>query len=135
MASLAIGRVMAGGPKMGSFEWLVDVSPYVLVRQPDSVRGWAVSPLFLRWNFPQIGARARIFGEVSGSLLFTEAPVPVRAETFNFLEQAGVGVRIHGSAGRAWLFGYRLGHLSNGGQPPNPGANFHFAYLGLSFLR
>lgn len=137
MASLAVGRVMAGGPGKGSLELLVDVTPFFQVRQPDLVRGWSVAPLFVRWNFPAIGdGSARIFGEVSGSLLFTTAPVPVRTTTFNFMDQAGFGVRFEESRGRAWLVGYRFQHISNAGRvKPNPGANFNFVYLGLSFLR
>lgn len=137
MASLAIGRVMAGGPGKGSLELLVDVTPFFQVRQPDLVRGWSVAPLFIRWNFPAIGdGAARVFGEVSGSLLFTTAPVPVRTTTFNFMDQAGFGVRFEESRGRAWLVGYRFQHISNAGRvKPNPGANFNFVYLGLSFLR
>jgi hypothetical protein len=136
MVSLAIGRVMAGGPGKGSLELLVDVTPFFQVRQPDRVRGWSVAPLFVRWNFPAIGGRARLFGEVSGSLLFTTAPVPVRTTTFNFMDQAGFGVRFEESRGRAWLVGYRFQHISNAGRvKPNPGANFNLVYLGLSFLR
>lgn len=136
MASLAIGRVMAGGPGKGSFQLLVDVTPFFQVRQPDLVRGWSVAPLFLRWNFPAIGnGAARVFGEVSGSLLFTTAPVPVRTTTFNFMDQAGFGVRFADSRRRAWLVGYRFQHISNAGRvKPNPGANFNFVYLGLSFI-
>lgn len=136
MTSLSIGRVMAGGPGKGSFEWLVEATPLVLVRQPATVRGWSVTPLFLRWNFPPMGGRARIFGEVSGSLLFTQAPVPVRTTTFNFLDQAGFGLRVHESAGVAWLIGYRFQHISNAGRvQPNPGVNFNLVYAGVSFLR
>jgi len=135
MASFIIGRVMAGGPGKGSLELLVDATPFFQIRQPDMVRGWSVAPLFVRWNFPAIGA-ARVFGEVSGSLLFTEAPVPARTTTFNFIDQAGFGVRFEESRGRAWLVGYRFQHISNAGRvKPNPGANFNFVYLGLSFLR
>jgi Lipid A 3-O-deacylase (PagL) len=137
MASLSIGRVMAGSAGRGNLELLVDITPFIQVNQPDSVRGWSVSPLFIRWNFPAIGARGpRIFGEVSGSLLFTNAPVPVRTTTFNFRDEAGFGVRFEDSPGRAWLVGYRFQHISNAGRVrPNPGANFNFLYMGISFLR
>jgi hypothetical protein len=137
MASLAVGRVMAGGPGKGSLELFVDVTPFFQVRQPDLVRGWSVAPLFVRWNFPAIGqAAVRMFGEVSGSLLFTTEPVPARTTTFNFMDQAGFGVRLEESHGRAWLVGYRFQHISNAGRvKPNPGANFNLVYLGLSFLR
>jgi hypothetical protein len=136
LASLAIGRVMAGGPGKGSLELLVDVTPFFQVRQPDLVRGWSAAPLFIRWNFPAMGdGAARVFAEVSGSLLFTTAPVPVRTTTFNFMDQAGFGVRFEESRGRAWLVGYRFQHISNAGRvKPNPGANFNFVYMGLSFI-
>ena len=128
MASLAIGRVMAGGPGKGSLELLVDVTPFFQVRQPDPVRGWSVAPLFVRWNFPPIGERGpRIFGEVSGSLLFTSKPVPVRTTTFNFMDQAGFGVRFEESHGRAWLVGYRFQHISNAGtSETESGREFQF---------
>ena len=137
MASVVIGRVMAGGPGRGSLELLVDVTPFFQVRQPELVRGWSIAPLFVRWNFPAVGdGAARIFAEVSGSLLFTTEPVPARTTTFNFIDQAGFGVRIEEGPRRAWLVGYRFQHISNAGRvKPNPGANFNFVYLGLSFLR
>ena len=93
--------------------------------------------LFVRWNFPPAGERGpRIFGEVSGGLLFTEEAVPARTTTFNFIDQAGFGVRIGETGHRAWLVGYRFQHISNGGRvKPNPGLNFNFVYLGISFLR
>lgn len=137
-ASFVLGRVMAGGPEKGSLELLIDVTPFFQVRQPELVRGWSVAPLFIRWNFPALGDRAaRVFGEVSGSLLFTAVPVPARATTtFNFVDQAGFGVRFAQSDRRAWLVGYRFQHISNAGRAkPNPGANFNFVYFGLSFLR
>ena len=136
MASFAIGRVMAGGPGKGSLELLVDVTPFFQVRQPDLVRGWSVAPLFIRWNFPAFAdGAARVFGEVSGSLLFTTAPVPARTTNFNFMDQAGFGVRFAESRRRAWLVGYRFQHISNAGRVrPNPGANFNLVYLGLSFI-
>jgi Lipid A 3-O-deacylase (PagL) len=135
LASLSFGRVMAGRAGRGNLELLVEVSPFLQIRQPDRVRGWSIAPLFIRWNFPPAG-RVRLFGEVSGSLLWTEAPVPVRTTTFNFLDQAGFGVRISENRRRAWLVGYRFQHISNAGRVrPNPGANFNLVYLGLSFLR
>jgi Lipid A 3-O-deacylase (PagL) len=136
LASFAVGRVLTGGPEAGNLELLVDVAPFLQVRQPDIVWGWSVAPLFIRWNFPPIAGGARIFGEVSGSLLFTRAPVPVRTTTFNFIDQAGFGVRVHQGDTHAWLVGYRFQHVSNAGRvKPNPGANFNFLYLGVSFLR
>ncbi len=136
MASLQIGRVMTGGPNGNNLQLILDGTPFFQVRQPDAVKGWSVSPVFVRWNFPPTGERgARIFAEIGGGLLFTAQPVPVRTTTFNFVDQAGFGVRIEENAGRAWLFGYRFQHISNAGRvKPNPGANFNFVYAGVSFI-
>ena len=104
MASFSIGRVMTGGSRGNNFEVMLDVTPVLQVRQSDTVGGWSVSPLFLRWNFPPAGRRSiRIFAEVGGGLLFTSEPVPIRTTTFNFIDQAGFGVRIAETAHRAWL--------------------------------
>ena len=135
--SVQIGRVMTGGAAGNNLQLIVDAAPFLQVRQPEMVWGWAVSPLFVRWNFPPVGSDGpRIYGEFSGGLLFTQEPVPVRTTTFNFLDQAGFGLRIHETSRRAWLLGYRFQHVSNAGRvKPNPGANFNFLYLAVSFIR
>jgi hypothetical protein len=135
--SVQIGRVMTGGSAGNNLQLILDAAPFLQVRQPQLVWGWAVSPLFVRWNFPPAGVGGpRIYGEFSGGLLFTHEPVPTRTTTFNFLDQAGFGVRIHERRGRAWLLGYRFQHVSNAGRvKPNPGANFNFVYVGISFIR
>jgi hypothetical protein len=137
LASVQIGRVMSGGRDGNNLELILDATPFLLVHQPEAVRGWSVSPLFVRWNFPPVGARGpRVFGEFSGGLVFTEQAVPARTTTFNFIDQAGFGVRIEETAGRAWLVGYRFQHISNAGRVrPNPGMNFNLVYVGVSFIR
>ena len=112
------------------------MTPFFQLRQPDLVRGWSVTPLFLRWNFPAVGGgTARIFAEGSSSVLFTTQPVPIRTSTVNYMEQVGFGVRFEEGRRHAWLVGYRFQHISNGGRvKPNPGANFNLLYLGFSFL-
>jgi hypothetical protein len=141
MASLQIGRIMTnqlgGGPLSGHFELVLDITPLTFVRQSESVFGLAFSPVFFRWNFGSSAAhRSRVFAEASGGILYTNQPVPVRTTSFNFIDQAGFGVRFGTRANRAWLLGYRFQHVSNGGRVrPNPGANFNFVYAGLTFLR
>ena len=136
-ASVQIGRVMAGRSGGNNLQLIIDAAPFLQVRQPGLVWGWSVSPLFVRWNFPPIGGNGpRVYGEFSGGLLFTREPVPVRTTTFNFLDQAGFGLRMHETPKRAWLLGYRFQHVSNAGRvKPNPGANFNFVYFGVSFMR
>lgn len=134
--SLHIGRVMSGGPTGNNFELLVDASPFVHVDQGFGVNGWSVSPLFLRWNFPPLGSQGpRLFSEGSAGMLFTSRPESVEGPAFRFIEQAGFGVRIEDTPGRAWLAGYRFQHISNAGlSRPNRGGNFNLVYFGVSFL-
>ena len=67
MASLAIGRVMAGGPGKGSLELLVDVTPFFHVSQTDWVRV-VVRPLFIRWTSSEARG-SRVIGEGAQPIL------------------------------------------------------------------
>jgi lipid A 3-O-deacylase PagL len=141
MGSLDVGRVMTHqrgrGPLAGNFEFLLEISPLMVIHQPQHVFGLAASPLHMRWNFaPWRTRRLQAFAEVSGGILYTNHPVPVRTTDFNFIDQVGFGVRFATGPKRAWLAGYRLQHVSNGGRvEPNPGANFNFLYVGVTSLR
>jgi lipid A 3-O-deacylase len=139
MASLDIGRIMTGdigdGPLSGSFEFLLELTPFFLLQQPAHTFGFTISPLHMRWNFAS-ARRARVFAEASGGIVYTGQPLPARTTTFNFIDQAGFGVRIAETPRRAWLVGYRFQHVSNAGRvKPNPGANFNLVYGGVTFLR
>jgi hypothetical protein len=141
MGSLDVGRVMTQqrgrGPLAGNFEFLLEVSPLMVIHQPQHVFGLTASPLHMRWNFaPWRARRLQAFAELSGGILYTNHAVPVRTTDFNFIDQAGFGVRFATGQKRAWLAGYRLQHVSNGGRvSPNPGANFNFLYVGVTSLR
>ena len=142
MVSLDVGRVMTTrrgpGPLAGNFEILLEITPLLVVQQPARSFGLTASPLHLRWNFaPRPNHGVRPFAEVSGGVVYTNHPVPVRAtSSFNFIDQAGFGVRFGNNVRRAWLAGYRFQHISNAGRvEPNPGANFNFVYFGMMFLR
>jgi hypothetical protein len=139
MASLDIGRIMTGqighGSLAGQFEFLLEITPVLLVRQPSHAFGLATSPLHMRWNFAP-GHRLRPFTEVSGGIVVTNEAVPVRTTRFNFIDQAGIGLRWNTNARLALLAGYRFQHISNAGRvKPNPGVNFNLVYAGLTFIR
>lgn len=141
MASLDVGRVITNrrGPGLlaGRFEFLLEITPLISVYQPSRTVGLAASPLHMRWTFIPISKpRLRPFAEASGGVIHTNQAVPVRATTFNFIDQAGFGLRIESGATWSWLAGYRFQHISNAGlSKPNPGANFNFVYMGVSFHR
>ena len=138
LASLEVGRILTHqighGPLSGSFEMLLSVTPLFIIQQPARTEGLAATPVHFRWNFAPLHANGpRVFAEASGGVLFTGAEVPPRTTRFNFIDQAGFGVRFPGGANRMWLAGYRFQHISNGGRvKPNPGVNFNFVYAGFS---
>ena len=141
LGTVHLGRVMTNqrgrGPLAGNFELLVEISPLLLLHQPQRTFGLAASPLHMRWNFgPMRGHPLRVFAEASGGIVYTSRAVPVRTTAFNFIDQAGFGMRLERNPRSAWLLGYRFQHISNGGRvKPNPGANFNLVYAGVSFLR
>jgi hypothetical protein len=141
MGTVQVGRVMTNqrgrGVIAGSFEFLLEVTPVLLLQQPQRTFGVAASPLHMRWNFAPTGSHPiRVFAEASGAVLYTNHAVPAGTTSFNFIDQAGFGVRLGRHPKRAWLLGYRFQHISNGGRvKPNPGANFNFVYGGVSYLR
>jgi hypothetical protein len=141
LGTFQVGRAITNhsgrGPMAGSFELLLELAPVVLIEQPQRALGLAVSPLHMRWNFAPIrSGRLGFFAEASGGLIYTNDPVPARATSFNFIDQAGFGIRLRRRRAGQWLLGYRFQHVSNGGRVrPNPGANFNFVYAGVSFRR
>jgi len=141
LGTIQVGRVMTNrlgtGPLAGSFEFLLEVAPLVLLQQPARTFGVAASPLHMRWNFLPVGARpVRLFAEASGGIFLTNKAVPLSSTRFNFIDQAGFGLRVGHHPTRMWLLGYRFQHISNAGRvKPNPGVNLNFVYAGLSFLR
>lgn len=141
LGTIQVGRVMTNrlgtGPLAGSFEFLLEVAPLVLLQQPARTFGVAASPLHMRWNFLPVGARpVRLFAEASGGIFLTNKAVPLSSTRFNFIDQAGFGLRVGRHPTRMWLVGYRFQHISNAGRvKPNPGVNLNFVYAGVSFLR
>jgi hypothetical protein len=139
--TIQVGRVMTNrlgtGPLAGSFEFLLEVAPLVLLQQPERTFGVAASPLHMRWNFlPMAASPVRLFAEASGGIFLTNKAVPLSSTRFNFIDQAGFGLRIGRHPTRMWLVGYRFQHISNAGRvKPNPGVNLNFVYAGVSFLR
>jgi hypothetical protein len=140
MAALQIGRVLTRHrgerPFGGNFELMIEAAPLVVLRQPEQTLGITVSPLHLRWNFrPSARPFAAVFAEASGGIIYTNRDVPARTTNFNFIDQAGFGVRFLRRGKHALMVGYRFQHISNGGRVrPNPGTNFNFIYTGLTIL-
>lgn len=141
MASLDVGRVVTHtrgrGLLAGNFEFLLEITPFMVLHQPSHGVGLTASPLHMRWNLrPLASGRLGVFAEASGGVIYTNGALPPRMASFDFIDQAGFGVRIAASNRREWLAGYRFLHISNAGlAKPNPSNNFNFVYVGVSVLR
>src|SRR5581483_12337809 len=120
------------GPLGGSFEFFLEAAPLLFLHQPLHTFGVAASPLDMRWNFrPAAHGRVRLFAELSGGVVYTNQPI--RATSFNFIDQAGFGVRVARPHRLQIVAGYRFQHISDAGLvEPNPGANFNFVYGGVT---
>jgi hypothetical protein len=139
LPSLSWGRLLTRprGPGIlrGQFEWSVELVPIFGQLKPEKTYGLGFSPLVWRWNFTPRG-RVVQFAELAGGALWTRDPVPARTTTANFTAHVSYGVRYFLTPKAAFVFAYRLHHISNGNRlKQNPGVNAHVLQLGFSLLR
>lgn len=112
----------------------VELTPAMALRGTERAAGFGLSPIRVRWLTEPTG-RLRLFGELNGGLLATNAPIPRGLTRFNFTAEVGGGLRIAFWQRAGLLLGYRLHHLSNGNRrPSNPSINSHLVYAGISVL-
>lgn len=89
------------------------------------------SALLIRRHF-RVGAPvAQPYIELTTGPMWATRRVPAATSRFNFISQAGFGFVLHPQRRRSWIFGYRLGHISNAGyQERNSGLNIHSLLAG-----
>lgn len=95
--------------------------------------GVGASPVGLRFAL-RFGKSVAAFAEGNGGLVaFARAMPEVNARSVNFLGSAGGGLRFGQLGHRAYMFGYRLAHISNANTAlENPGFNAHLIYFGMT---
>jgi hypothetical protein len=157
-AAFRIGRILVDKPSF-AFEWTIDVIPAEIVRQPRAVDaiyvnsriadyaldghqivyGGGVNPIGLKFNF----LRERQWQPVlasTGGFVVSVLPVPVDVhgeEQFNFTFDLQAALQhFNSSDTRAWMFGYKYQHISNGYRGTiNPGVDFNVIFVGYSFFK
>jgi hypothetical protein len=130
-----------------AFTWTADFDPVVLVSQPRNVKGaniggreWiygaGFSPFGVRFDvLPR--RRLQPFVNASGGAVLFTRPAPYSDATrFNYMFEAGFGVRYFARRGSAFTFGWKLNHISNNYRvPDNPGIDSSMIYTGISFFK
>jgi hypothetical protein len=105
-------------------------------RERKTITGAGLSPVGFQLNFRR-RERAQPFVQASGGFLYFGERVPdARGAQFNFTADFGGGVEVRAGARRAWTFGYRYHHVSNGYRADvNPGFDSNLFYAGFSRFR
>ncbi|MGZ8844116.1 MAG: acyloxyacyl hydrolase, partial [Pyrinomonadaceae bacterium] len=153
---LCYGRILWANDKV-AFKYTFTATPVAVisytdnnfVRDPDSdffrlrleqtrrnVYGAGLSPIGFQFYFrPQSSVKP--FVNTSGGFIFFKDPVPrLNGAQFNFTYDFGGGVQVFRDSRRAFNFGYKYQHLSNGGRAlNNPGFDGHVFYFGYSIFK
>jgi Lipid A 3-O-deacylase (PagL) len=126
-------------------DYILDILPVETMRQPTStghevVYGGGVSPVGFRFDFlPR--KRSQLFIAWTAGFVSSVRPIPedVHGGTqFNYtFDFVNVGFRRFNADGsRAWIFGYKLQHISNAFRTNvNPGVDENVFFAGYSFFR
>ena len=129
------------------FTWYADFDPVVLVSQPRNVKGtpsggreWiyggGLTPFGVRFDLLPRRRLQPFVNASGGGVLFTRAAPYSDATKFNFMFEAGAGLRYYERNGRALTFGWKFHHISNNYRvPDNPGIDSLMLYTGLSFFK
>lgn len=127
--------------------WTVDLDPVVLVSQPRNVKGkptggreWiyggGLAPFGVRFDFLPRRRLQPFVNASGGGVLFTRPAPYSDATKFNFMFEAGGGLRCYQRNGRALTFGWKYHHISNNYRvPDNPGIDSFMLYTGISFFK
>jgi hypothetical protein len=157
-AAVRYGRILLN-KRIFSFEWTIDVIPAEIIRQPKAidavyvnsrifsyslsghqvVYAGSVNPIGLKFNFFRRHPW-QFFLASTGGFVASVAPVPVDVhgeEQFNFTFDLQAGIQHFNSSNtRAWMFGYKYKHISNGYRGTiNPGVDFNEIFVGYSFFK
>ena len=150
--ALRYARVVARGDNL-ALKYTLDAVPYAALSYPEEAAGppppgpvargarrtvtaAGLSPVGFQLNFRR-RERLQPFAQASGGFLYFGEPVPQGGGAqFNFTADFGAGLQFKTGARRAWTFGYRHQHISNGYRAAtNPGFDSNLFYVGYSIFR
>jgi len=143
LIGLRYARVLARGENI-ALKYTVDALPVAVLSFPSTtppgtrrtIYGAGLAPVGFQVNFRR-RERVQPFAQASGGFLYFGERIPdARGAQFNFTADFGGGVQVKTGARRAWTFGYRYHHISNGYRADfNPGFDSNLFYAGFSIFR
>jgi Lipid A 3-O-deacylase (PagL) len=150
LAAFRYGRTLAANDSL-AFQWTVDVVPVAVATgtivsrnfiggpQPfrrETAYGAGITPIGLQLDFAN-GSKVHPFVHVNGGFLYFNKSMPIEdSGQFQFVGEAGGGVRIFTTEKRAVSIGVRFHHISNGDRHgANRGLNNFVIYAGFSVFK
>lgn len=119
----------------GAFEYGLEVYPAMIVSQTKTTYAAGFSPLQLRYNFASKN-KVVPYLEIGGGILGSSNQLPENTYSFNFVDQASLGVQVMRSGRPSFQAGVRYQHISNAGLGNhNPGINSMFLFGGFSWWK
>ena len=150
LAAFRYGRTLAANDTL-AFQWTVDAVPVAVatgtivsrsfvggtqIFQRETAYGAGITPIGLQLDFAN-GSKVHPFAHLNGGFLYFNKSMPIEdSGQFQFVGEAGGGVRIFTSDKRAVSIGVRFHHISNGDRHgANRGLNNFVIYAGFSIFK
>jgi len=150
LAAFRYGRTLAANNTL-AFQWTVDAVPVAVATgtivsrsfvggvetfQRETAYGAGITPIGLQLDFAN-GSKVHPFAHINGGFLYFNKSMPIEdSGQFQFVGEAGGGVRIFTSDKRAVNIGVRFHHISNGDRHgANRGLNNFVIYAGFSVFK
>src|SRR5688500_13639437 len=150
LAALRYGRTLAASNTL-ALQWTIDAVPVAVATgtivsrsfvggaqsfQRETAYGAGITPIGLQLDFAN-GSKVHPFAHVNGGFLYFNKSMPIEdSGQFQFVGEAGGGVRIFTSDKRAVSIGVRFHHVSNGDRSgSNRGLNNFVIYAGFSVFK
>jgi hypothetical protein len=151
IAGLRYGRTLAANNSL-ALQYTIDAVPIAIATgtivsrttsasgvdtfQRETAYGAGITPLGLQLDFAN-GSKVHPFAHVNGGFLYFNKSMPIEdSGQFQFVGEAGGGVRIFTSERRAVNIGVKFHHISNGDRHgSNRGLNNFVIYAGFSIFR
>jgi len=151
IAALRYGRTLAANNSL-ALQYTIDAVPIAIATgtivsrttsvsgvdtfQREAAYGAGITPIGLQLDFAN-GSKVHPFAHVNGGFLYFNKSMPIEdSGQFQFVGEAGGGVRIFTSERRAVNIGVKFHHISNGDRHgSNRGLNHFVIYAGFSIFR
>lgn len=119
-----------GNDRIAEFRW------WPQTFQRETAYGAGITPIGLQLDFAN-GSKVHPFAHVNGGFLYFNKSMPIEdSGQFQFVGEAGGGIRIFTSDKRAVSIGVRFHHISNGDRSgSNRGLNNFVIYAGFSVFK